>query len=71
MVDDLGDDLGQYRQEGQEIVLHAGIPRETLEATYLHELIEAADATAEIGLEHRQIEALAALLHQALTQWRR
>jgi hypothetical protein len=58
---------GQWRSGEQLILIDSSTPRESQESTYLHELIEAVNTVAELGLEHRQIEALAGLLHQALT----
>ena len=58
---------GQWRGGEQRILIDSSLPRESQENTYIHELIEAANMLGEIGLKHRKIEALAGLLHQALT----
>lgn len=63
----VSDCAGQWRSGEQRILIDTTTPRESQESTYLHELVEAANTIAELGLEHRQIEALAGLLHQALT----
>ena len=60
------DDCGEWRCMSQQIAINSALPADLAGQTYMHELIEAANEIAEIGLRHRQIECLAALLHQSM-----
>lgn len=49
------------------IAISSKIDKEQVEETYIHEIIEAANALFELKLEHNVIQALAVAIHQALT----
>lgn len=50
----------------QRIRLNPGYPKECVDSTLLHEIIEAATGLLELGLEHKQISALEEFLYQVL-----
>ena len=58
---------GQYHDSRNLIVVDSRFADSLQSETLLHEIVEAINAKAELRLRHYQIQALALLLHQALT----
>ena len=59
--------MGQVRASALQIRLDAHLPRQQLESTLLHEIIEALNHALELKLEHGAIAGLEAGLYQVLT----
>ena len=62
------DELGRCDRDTQTIYLRKGLPKQTLEATFCHELLHAIWwTTGRTDHDEREIDAAGYLLHQFLT----
>ncbi len=58
--------FGYWSEADGLICIQEGLPPGRTLNTFIHELVEAINDTTELGLKHRQIQALGLLLSQAM-----